>query len=181
MRLFFAIQLPELLKTKLRLLQERLKTRGVKGSWTRPELMHLTLAFLGEQDAAAVSMLLETARGAIRGIRPFTLTTSSIGGFPSINRASVLWIGLEESPELVLLSRRLADSLIAAGISFDQKPFTAHITLCRFRLPPIATFFELDIPPESFEVQEIILLKSALSNKGVSYLPKGSCPLYNLN
>ena len=48
MRLFVAIQLNEKVKHSLLSIQEKLRRLGVRGNYTPPENLHLTLAFIGD-------------------------------------------------------------------------------------------------------------------------------------
>ncbi|MBP3802670.1 MAG: hypothetical protein J6I76_02050 [Oribacterium sp.] len=50
MRLFIAININENVKYALLKMQNDLKRCGIKGSFTREENLHMTLAFIGEND-----------------------------------------------------------------------------------------------------------------------------------
>lgn len=74
MRLFAAILLPDSIKAQLLQVQDLLHTYG-NGNFTRPENLHLTLAFLGEtqQEDAAIRAIRQA------DIAPFTLRFSVLG------------------------------------------------------------------------------------------------------
>src|SRR5271169_3164256 len=80
------------------------------GRPTAPDLVHLTLAFLGEQPAVGV----ETLRCVGAGIRAraFTLTLDAVGCFP---RAGIAWLGASApQPDLTALQGSLAAALRVA-------------------------------------------------------------------
>jgi len=122
MRLFIAITLSEKAKTSLCSAMDGLRRDGVRGRFTAPEKLHLTLAFLGEREDST------EAERVLAGLsfRPFFLTLSGSGSF-----GDVLWAGVERSPQLEALDAQLRAALTKAGIAFDPKPFRPHITLVR--------------------------------------------------
>jgi len=97
------------------------------GRATPPDLIHLTLAFVGPQPPIRVDSLRRLA-GLMRG-RAFELALDRIGVF---QKAGVAWLGASASQEdLALLQRDLADALRSRGFPVDSKPFTPHLTLAR--------------------------------------------------
>ena len=67
MRMFIAIQLNDYMKDVLQAMQDYMRSRGVKGNYTKRENLHLTLAFIGEFDDPRV--VLEAIDRA--NLRPF--------------------------------------------------------------------------------------------------------------
>ena len=130
MRLFIALTLPDPLHAALEDTMARLRADGVSGRFTRPENLHLTLHFLGEQPEAAVDtlsdILLQVPRDA------FPLTLSALGTF---SRTGILWAGLSPSPALNRLQKQLGAALARAGFPVEARAFRPHLTLVReFRL-----------------------------------------------
>ena len=148
MRLFIAIQLSEEMKTSVIGTMHALKKAGVKGSYVPAQNLHLTLAFIGEtQDVQGVKDALKTAE-----FKPFRLTLADMGNF-----GDVLWIGLKGNQGLSSAARCVRDALDAAGIEYDRKKFTPHITIIRKvsgKLPQIAA------PKGDMMVKKISLMKS---------------------
>lgn len=156
MRLFFALPLPPDLGEAMGRWQ-----RGHAGSegWSRPEGLHLTLAFLGERTVEALIPLETVAAGVAHRHRSFDLRTANLGGFPTGERARVLWLGVEPSPALEGLAADLRHSLAEAGEAFDAKAFRAHLTLARFRhARPVNTFAAP--PPAAFPARALVLFES---------------------
>lgn len=156
LRLFFALPLPPDLREALGRWQ---RVQPGSGGWSRPEGLHLTLAFLGAR-APEGRARLEAIGGAVAaGHRVFDLRTAALGGFPERKRAQVLWLGLEPCPELAGLAADLRERLAAAGEAFDPKPFRPHLTLARFRRAcPVDAF--LPPPPAGFTSGALALFES---------------------
>ena len=105
--------------------------------WTSPERIHLTLRFLGDQSAEAQDKI-TAALAAVR-VKPFFLEIESVGGFPDRGDWRVLWVGVGRShPLLHQLRQQVDDALLAAGVHFQLRPFTPHLTLGRCADAPAA-------------------------------------------
>ena len=122
MRLFIAICLSDEMRAALRDIQAQMRSQRVSGNYTPPENMHLTLAFIGEYPDA--DRVLEAI--AAVPFRPFELRLKGIGAF-----GDLWWVGLEESDPLKSYVRALRHGLAEAGIPFDRKRFSPHITFVR--------------------------------------------------
>ena len=161
MRLFFALWPDDATRGAL---AARLRTlHGLCGGRpTRPEAVHLTLAFLGDTDAARLEALLAAAASV--PLRPFILTLDQ-AGFWTHNK--IAWVGATRSPpELDDLVTALRRTLAENAFPFDPKPFVAHITLVRkgrpgFQLPAFA--------PLQWPVREFVLVRSVPTAAGSDY------------
>jgi 2'-5' RNA ligase len=138
MRLFIAVNCGGKTLDALAALQNRLRTLGAKGRFSRPENLHLTLAFLGETPESRVAVIsrIIAALGADRegGPAELCLNLCRIGCYRHSGKE--LWwaapgTGDPGLPPLLALRARLTAALEKAGIGFDRRPFNAHITLGR--------------------------------------------------
>lgn len=170
MRLFVAIELPDDLKTAL----GRLRTDVPGARWVPPEQLHLTLAFLGEVEEETVGKLGE--RLSLIHTPPFQLSFSGTGCFPNRRRPRVLWAGLEPHPRLLHLAAGVHGAVLACGIPQEERPFSPHITLARFKVPAsreTGNFLDqhqkTDLPHLS--VQEFTLFQSKLTSQGAVHTP----------
>ena len=157
MRLFLAILLSQPMKDALIDAQNELYDRGVRGSFTSEENLHLTLAFIGEYpDAADVTE-------ALSGLdfSPFELCLEGMGCF-----GDLWWAGMQTSEPLAALARRLRRALARSGIPFDRKRFSPHITLLRRARGEVPI---LRIPPVSMTVEAVSLMRSDRGRNGMIY------------
>jgi 2'-5' RNA ligase len=106
--------------------------------WERRELLHVTVAFLGEVDERGAQRLLPRLERVAGRCPPLTLSFAGAGAFPSGGAyARVLWTGLYGDRRTLA---GLASSVGAAGrqvgaIRGEHKPFRPHLTLARCRRP----------------------------------------------
>ena len=174
MRLFVAIDISDELRGLISCIRRSLEGLG-RASWVPASNVHLTLKFLGEVSSSVVSSLEEALRGVAMRHAPFELRSGSLGGFPSLARPRVVYLGLEESASLLGLRGSVEDALGALGFQRDGRPFRAHLTLCRVRSPgesPLvgaaAGAFALE-KRVAFMVDRFVLYKSELSPRGAVY------------
>jgi len=170
LRLFFGLPLPAEVQERLGCWQ-----REQEGSarWSRPEGLHLTLAFLGARPAEALRELGELAWDVAGRHGIFELQTADLVGFPRARAARVIGQGLEPSPALEALAADLRGLLEASGQAFDAKPLRPHLTLARFQPPrPVMAF--ASPPRTTFRVDQLVLFES---QPGGRYVPLRGCPL----
>ena len=84
-------------------------------AWVHPHKRHFTLRFLGDVEPHALAQLTATLDTLAATHRPFTMELAGIGGFPSLRRARVLWLGVESEPRLELLHHDLELALETLG------------------------------------------------------------------
>ena len=165
MRLFIAIQLSDAIRASLRDTQEQLIRRGVRGNFTSPENLHLTLAFIGEYSSP------DDVLDAMSGVHfmPFPLALEGFGCFRNL-----WWAGLSHSAELDMLTRRLRHTLSDANIPFDRKRASPHITLIRKAVyDGRGKFPAVSIGPAGMTVDRISLMRSDRGKHGMIYTELG--------
>jgi 2'-5' RNA ligase len=135
------------------------------------EKIHLTLKFLGdvaEQDLGTVEKALQPLD---ESHDPFEASTSSFGAFPSVQKARVLWAGIEQgSDHLRTIAETVENLLFPAGFERESRPYVPHLTLGRAR----ARQAKLDPPQTSpptlrFTVRGVDLVTSVADQNGVTY------------
>jgi RNA 2',3'-cyclic 3'-phosphodiesterase len=139
-RLFLASPLPEDLQATLFLALTAARRAASQARWVRPGQLHLTVAFLGEQQAAQVPLLLEALRPL--GVRhgPLLLGLQGAGCFGRPHAPNVLYANV--TGDVAALRALVADARGALGgaLPFAQpsatEPFVPHLTLARARGRP---------------------------------------------
>lgn len=122
MRLFISIQLNDEMRNALTQIQHSMQRQGVRGNFTREENLHLTLAFIGEYpDPYDVKDIIDRIE-----FDAFAIKLEGLGSF-----GSLWWAGVSESEGLKVLASQVRRGLADAGIPFDRKKFSPHITLVR--------------------------------------------------
>ena len=167
-RLFAGIPVPDAQRSALAALQA-----GVPGTrWIPVENFHVTLAFIGEvtEDVA------DDAHAALESVlsAPFEMTVEGVGCFSQGINPTVLWAGISPSSALMTLQSRVQSALDRAGVPFERRKYTPHITLARFRDPAedrlagfLAQHHGLRLSP--FTVDHFILYESLQTKAGSVY------------
>ena len=155
MRLFFALWPPAETARALAGWAE-LAARAAGGRRTPEGNIHLTLAFLGQADAARAIAAARRVEGEVHRL--------PLERARQVNR--MLWVGPRETPRpLAQLHEKLAMELYREEFILERRPFAAHVTLIRdarrAELPPL--------PQVDWPVGEFVLARSSLSSRGPAY------------
>jgi len=174
MRAFIALELPAEIKIEVSKIQKELAKAGVQVKWVKPEIAHLTLAFLGSITPNKVEPISEILDGAASQIEPAQLYLAKIGCFPSPAKARIVFVDLGgELGKLHALATKIRKQLKKEKIWFDKKPFVSHITLGRIkRQQNLAQLIrKTKIKRVKFVANEVTLTKSTLTPSGPKYQP----------
>lgn len=179
-RAFIALALPAEIKSILKTYQTPLK-RGAGNSvkWVNPEIIHLTLKFLGNISDYQVEPITAAMQTATAGTHPFILRLQGVGAFPNMNRVQVIWAGLNGNLDVLLNLQKSLDANLA-NLNFppERRPFSPHLTLGRVResanLADIQNISKnlaaLKIETgQQFEVKSLDLMQSQLLPGGPLY------------
>ncbi len=169
MRLFIAVAPDDAARRALSRAAAALR-EAVPARYADESLYHLTLAFLGETDAADAQRAADAMRACAVCARPFAVPFAGYGRF-----GGVLYLGLSGHEALAQLAVSLRAALGAAGIRTDPKPFRAHITLARDAQP--ARLPEARATDAVFSVSSMTLFESARVNGVLCYLPRARADL----
>ena len=168
MRLFIAVNLNDKTRKLLLEVQEQLRSQCFTGNFTRPENLHLTLAFLGETPEDSLPFLFRIMEEI--KVSPFEISFNHTGCF-SHSRKELWWIGAgKNDPGLQLLNGihgQLLSRLLDAHFSVDERPFNPHITLGREikHSGPIT----LALPEITVKADRISLMKSERLRSVLTY------------
>jgi RNA 2',3'-cyclic 3'-phosphodiesterase len=138
MRMFVALAPPSAVLDELEALAAPFRAAWPGLRWTSREAWHITLAFLGDVDEAAIGRLLPRLERAAGRHGQFSLAFAGAGAFPVATRARVLWCGLSgDRRSLANLAESVAAGARRAGAAPPEqgRPFRPHLTLARCRMP----------------------------------------------
>ncbi len=184
-RTFIALQLSDALEENILALVGELRGRGVRASWAKPSTMHLTLRFLGDVEEDMIEDVVAAVGAAAHDVPGFTMTTNSLGAFPSSRRPRVLWVGVDPVEELYALHEGVERELASIGFQREHRRFHPHITLGRMRDPGAESLTglleTLQAPCESVAVREVRIMKSTLKAGGAVHEQLAAVPLLGLH
>lgn len=132
MRLFVAIDIPQAVREAIGELITRLRVESRDAKWVRPEVIHVTLKFIGEADAKQLDPI-RTALASVHAMEAVEMQFRGLGFFPDARRPHVLWCGIAASPSLAELAAGVERALEPLGIPRESREFVPHLTLARLR------------------------------------------------
>jgi 2'-5' RNA ligase len=186
MRLFVALDIDDAIRERIVRFVEGVQGFASEARWMKPESLHVTLKFIGEQPEAAVEAI-KQALATISSGAP-EIQFGGYGFFPTAKSARVFWIGMEAGPQLAALAAAIDEKMATLGIPKEDRAYSPHLTLARGSGAsgsprrhkgdgPNRTFQHLQdklsaLPTPEFgtmTAREFFLYQSQLSPKGSKY------------
>src|SRR5579863_9377533 len=129
MRLFIALDIDNEIRERIARFVEGVSGLAPEARWAKPESLHVTLKFIGEE---AESMVEEIKRelGHIAASEA-TVRFRGYGFFPTATAPRVFWVGIEAGPELAALAAAIDRETSRLGIPKEARAFSPHLTLAR--------------------------------------------------
>jgi len=169
MRAFLALTLSQEVVSHLTDIQDQVKlTNRGKGTWSRPENFHMSLAFLGDISRDQADILARLLSVQADRFSPFSLTLDKLGYF-GFEHESTLWCSVRPDNNLKALVSTVYKAVHDSRIHFESKPFKAHITLGRKINIMNCQLNSIEVEPLSFPVDGITLFQSTLTPDGPIY------------
>lgn len=178
-RTFLGIKIPKNITDKIEKIQKEIENLGVDAKFVEKENLHFNLKFFGSRKTEETEKIKKVVKNAVPKFKKFELEISRIGVFPSKSAPRVLWLGVAEDKELEKLYDELENQFEKIGITKENRPFKAHLTLCRMRSDKnkenlIEKMSEYEHKSfGKFLVDELVLVQSKLSPKGPTYVDLG--------
>ena len=186
MRIFIALDIDDAVRERIARFMEGVQGFAPDARWVKPESLHVTLKFIGEQPEPNVEQI-KLALGTVTAV-PAEIQFRGYGFFPTAKSARVFWVGMESGPQLPSLAAAIDDKTASLGIPREERSFSPHLTLARGaggsgspgRLKgngPNRTFQRLQekltpLPTPEFgtmTAREFFLYRSQLSSRGSQY------------
>lgn len=186
MRLFYALELPDLLREEIGRVQSLLRPAGADVRWVDPETAHVTVKFLGEVDADEIVPLDRAVAPAVAAASRARVKLGGLGAFPppGDRPPRVLWVGLDgETERLVDLNTRLETALAEEGFPPEERPYRPHVTIGRVRgrrgTRRLRRSLEEhhDVELGEMVAAEVVLLESELKSDGPRYHRMAGYPI----
>ncbi len=129
MRIFVGIDLDSEVRGRISRFLEGVASFAPEARWVRPESLHITLKFIGEQTAERVEAIAQRLRRV--GGSAFEIRSGGYGFFPTAKAPRVFWIGIHAGPQLAELARSIDTATAELGIPREDRPYSPHLTLAR--------------------------------------------------
>jgi 2'-5' RNA ligase len=154
------------------MLQRRSRDAGIDLKWVAPTNYHVTLKFLGWTRDEAVAAVADAAREALTGVQAFKFRTARLGAFASLDKASVVWAGIEDPAPLTDLATRIEGACEALGFAREKRAFHPHVTLARLAETRAVKDLVLPLSEQMFSdsrVDGVTLFESETKSSGSVY------------
>lgn len=129
MRIFVGLDLDPAIRQRIERFVEGVRPFGPEARWVRPESLHITLKFIGEETAEQVEAIKEVLRKV--EAPQFEIALRGWGFFPTVEAPRVFWIGMEGPPALAGLAASIDAATASLGIPAEERSFSPHLTLAR--------------------------------------------------
>jgi RNA 2',3'-cyclic 3'-phosphodiesterase len=131
LRLFVAIDIEDAIRERIARFLEGICGFAPEARWVKPESLHITLKFIGEQSEEELPKI-KQAMKEIQG-QEVELRFRGHGFFPNARRPRIFWIGVEAGENLAALAGEINRSLAGLGVPKEEHSYNPHITLARMR------------------------------------------------
>jgi 2'-5' RNA ligase len=129
MRIFIGIDLDPEVRARIERFLEGVEGFAPDARWVRPESLHITLKFIGEQPPDRVEAITDRLR-RVEG-NAFEIRAGGYGFFPTAKAPRVFWIGIHTGPQLAELAESIDMATAELGVPREDRPYSPHLTLAR--------------------------------------------------
>jgi 2'-5' RNA ligase len=153
-------------------LARRARDAGVDPKWVAPPNYHVTVKYLGWTRADTVVAIGDALARAVAGTPRFELRVARLGAFASVDKATVVWAGIEDGAPITALAGKVDAAMTALGFPAETRPFVPHVTIARLRAPTAIKEVILPLSEQMFgggAVEQVILYESQTKPSGSIY------------
>jgi 2'-5' RNA ligase len=176
-RIFFALPVEIGDLEPLQPLINTLKDNAATVKGVKPSNFHITLKFLGSVDEDTCNAVIERFTGITTPGQRILYSIRGIGAFPTVKKASIIWLGIYSETEKIISIQKTIESLSEEfGFEREKRKFKPHVTIGRIKKgkrPPLELISYIEnnrgtLYTES-EFKTIVLYESVLSPQGPAY------------
>jgi 2'-5' RNA ligase len=185
-RSFVAAPLPEALRAELFSVAQSLAGALPAVKWSRKvENLHVTIKFLGPVAETRIGELAGALDRAVGDLPRFGIALRGLGAFPALQKAQVIWAGVEDrTGGLARVSAAIETLSAELGVGKSEpRPFQPHVTLGRSKpgvdaRAALAPFADRAFGPVAeTRIDELHLYESRLGGAGSTYLLRSKAAL----
>ena len=164
-------------------LENEIKKTGADVKLVDPNIVHITLKFLGDTEETLIDNIEGIMKNAVKDVGPFEIELSGTGVFPNEKYISVIWIGIKNGDQIGVVADKIDEQLSKIGFKRENRGFSPHLTIARIKtsrnkdklLQVIEKYKDIEFT--TIKVDSIKLKKSDLTPKGPIYTTLGEVKL----
>ncbi len=144
-------------------------------SWIEPNMVHLTLKFFGSTPEGKIMSICRCLENVSQSNNSFDINISNIGIFGSKYLPKVIWLGIDNTKEIINIHSSLINEISKLNYAADKGNFVPHLTIGRIKKIEDIDWFWKSINSlqekhiQTSKVERLILYESILSNKGAKH------------
>jgi 2'-5' RNA ligase len=154
-------------------LKERSASSDHDFRWVPPARYHVTVAYLGWTQPDIVPAVQDVVAKALTNVSPFEMRCRTLGAFPSLDKAQVLWAGIDDGMgELLGLATKVSEALSELGFPSPTREFHPHVTIARLKGGGSCSNLVQEAPEHVFSkswVDSLILYESSVESETSEY------------
>lgn len=182
-RIFIALNLSEETKKEISplILELDKLNRATAIKWVRPQLLHLTLHFLGYLDETKTEEVESILDGLRINYHETVLSVGNLGVFPNLVSPRVIYLEIKQNQgeSFSNLQKEIGGKLAEIGIKPDPRPWQSHLTLGRVKGKDKVNLSQIEILNLTFKINRVELMESRLGRSGPEYYIIKSFKLLN--
>nr|HEX4316980.1 RNA 2',3'-cyclic phosphodiesterase [Kofleriaceae bacterium] len=153
-------------------LARRARDAGLDPRWVAPPNYHVTVKYLGWTRADAVGAIGDALARAVAGTQRFDMRVARLGAFASLDKATVVWAGIEDPAPISALAAKVDAAMTGVGFAAETRPFVPHVTVARLKVPSAVKDVLLPLAEQMFgggPIEHVILYESQTKPSGSVY------------
>ncbi|HMK54470.1 MAG TPA: RNA 2',3'-cyclic phosphodiesterase [Methanobacteriaceae archaeon] len=182
MRAFMAVEVPSAIIGKILNVQKQLGMADAHVKFVEGENLHFTVKFFGDITPEQAKQITQITEHRLEDQHAFPMYVKGTGVFPNLERARVVWLGVENPERFSQLQETLDQDWIRMGFR-KERDYIPHLTIGRIKGPrnrnnlihKIKELENVEIGP--LNVEKLILKKSDLTPVGPMYTDMYEFPL----
>ncbi len=131
MRLFVALDIDDAIRQRLSVFLDGVRGFAPDANWARPENLHITLKFIGEQARERLDAIRASLASLPTAVALIEISFRNYGFFPTAKSTRVFWVGIEAGEPLAALAKSVDVALSRVDIPEETRAFSSHLTLAR--------------------------------------------------
>lgn len=183
LRCFLAIPLHDLFSLEIERILRTIRDKIPGVRWIEPPQFHMTLHFFGSISVSEIERIDASMRECASRSAPLRLGLDRIGGFPSLGRPNIFWMGVEKNAaEILSFQKALSREIQNLGFEIETRPFHPHATIGRVKRPvrdaeAILSKIPLGLPTAEKTAGHFVLYRSHCLPEGARYEVLKTYPL----
>jgi 2'-5' RNA ligase len=159
--------------------KQPLADAGFRVAWVPAANLHLTLRFIGSISEELVEGVVGAAQKVAARHPPFEARAAGLGAFPSPERPSVLWVGVDAPPALASLQHDLEAAVVGLGFPGEERAYHPHVTAARVKegRGSAAELWRGEADCGACTLTELVVYESKTRSAGAEYLARARIPL----